>query len=796
MKYYSSRFQHSLFQALIRLQRTQQQEGGYSLVVTVAMLLILSTLLISAAVVSKVDTASTNASARSSNGFFAAEAGLNIRAKEIKERFEGFNRPDGVTPTDYDGDGEIWDDCADGSTQGTNDFRCNSVTFQGQDVITYVEELGQDNNLDGIPDDLDGDGDPDPLNITIPLSETFGGLSAQEYRYQLSSVAQNGQGLPSALLGMTFKSRVVPMFQFLAFFNKDFELAYPPTMNLNGPIHANGDVYINSGAGRTLTINGQITSAETIDEDSGGTVISEGTLFRGLKFQNSCTGTVRVHAIPSGTPSIPCSGSRVAYTETQQSLLDTTWGKNTIKVDFEELQVPPPEDFDPAAGKPYWDDADLRIVLDVTGSTPTIEVRERGADNTSYGANDNNATIDLLNTCPADTTNFSYAATTTLANQSGNPNYNGTERFLYVSDDLTATLERGDVIRVGNDDDNNVVRNVTSSYIELDYPLGTSQTAGSSTVISKAIASTTDKFFNNREKRGSNGIRVRMLEIDVQALIDCAHTSNLMGKGLDDDSEGGLLWYLTVQGPNSNSLNNYGVRVRNGSQLASSISGAPDIKGLTIVSDQALYVQGNYNCLPISPSNSNATQPGDCDGRLKKPAAFLVDTINVLSEGWNIYKDKYSTQNVTGGNRTADETTVYAAFLSGSDTTGDVEGVGGQNQGFNASYGGGFENYPRFHEYWTGTAFNYRGSFVTLNKPRKANGKWCGTGNGCNIYTPPLRNWDFDQDFRNASKLPPASPRFVYLRQELFERDFTRSAYNPNKVLSTALSTIQPNFSL
>jgi hypothetical protein len=41
-------------------------------------------------------------------------------------------------------------------------------------------------------------------------------------------------------------------------------------------------------------------------------------------------------------------------------------------------------------------------------------------------------------------------------------------------------------------------------------------------------------------------------------------------------------------------------------------------------------------------------------------------------------------------------------------------------------------------------------------------------------YEAPIRNWGFETDFNQADKLPPLSPRFVYLRQELFTRQFAR----------------------
>ena len=88
------------------------------------------------------------------------------------------------------------------------------------------------------------------------------------------------------------------------------------------------------------------------------------------------------------------------------------------------------------------------------------------------------------------------------------------------------------------------------------------------------------------------------------------------------------------------------------------------------------------------------------------------------------------------------------------------------------TYNGGLENYPRFHESWSGTTLFYRGSFVSLGTPRHSNGNWCGTGAGCNIYNAPQRNWDYDTDFQNVANLPPLTPRFVAVDQILFTENF------------------------
>ncbi len=223
---------------------------------------------------------------------------------------------------------------------------------------------------------------------------------------------------------------------------------------------------------------------------------------------------------------------------------------------------------------------------------------------------------------------------------------------------------------------------------------------------------------------------------------------------------------------------------------------------MTIISDQALYIRGDYNIRDnpaTTPTNEGDNLATTGVTERKRPAAFIADTINVLSNKWSMddsYSRAYnSTSNLqtppitpypdyptlsTGTtvvtNRTPTATAINAAFLAGTDITGSVNGTAGQNLGDPTS-SGGLNNYPRFHENWPGITFTYRGSFVSLNKPRRVNAPFCGSvsiNEKCNIYDPPNRNWDYDTDFNNAANLPPLTPRFVYLRQEVFSRDFDR----------------------
>lgn len=769
------------------VRKHKHQDGGFVLVVVIAMLLILTSLLPAFVLLAKLETSSTKAATNSNTGFYTAETGLNLRAKEIQDKFVGYERPS-AAPSANPQYPRSWQDCLDNdnSNDGSGDFICkhfnkqNNNQINDQDLITYVKED---------PDN------PSSIRINEP-SDPFTGLSAQEYRYDVTSVAVNSnQRFPTAIQTMRFKSRLVPLFQFLMFYRNDLDFSVPPDMSLNGPIHTNGNLYLNAGSNNTLTINGQVSMAST--------------LYRGAKIGDSCTGTVRINA-----SSLDCnSGSkRRSYNQSGVS----SWN-NAIRVGIDPLTVPAPGELDPIPGRLYWDKADLRVVLKIESGTniPTIEVRNQSPINSV-----NAAATNSLRTCS------NPLISTTLRNKASgppvNPNYIGTDTVLNVNS--AAGFREGDVVIVGTDYDSNVIApggvNIATNRITLRRQLGhsyqTGTIASTGNTIRKAIVSTSNTFYNYREKQGASGGNagsyIRMLNVDVQGLLNCIQLSvnngaSLMGlnpngtqKGLDETSDGGLVLFLTVDGPNANTdvtsatspntPNSYGIRLYNGKYLYSNLIGASEIQGLTVVSDQAVYIQGDYNMkddpntpLPLD-EGDDPTTPLPRRERWR-PAAILADTINVLSNAWRM--DDSNSRGYVGNvpssqvlyndsARTPTETWVNAAFLSGTEITGGVNGTAGQDLG-SSSNSGGVNNYPRFHEHWNSDVpFNYKGSFVSLNRPRRVNSPFCGSAlpTTCNIYTPPIRNWDYDTAFSDAANLPPLTPRAVYLRQEVFSRNFNR----------------------
>ncbi|MBL7661615.1 hypothetical protein JNK13_02575 [bacterium] len=239
----------------------------------------------------------------------------------------------------------------------------------------------------------------------------------------------------------------------------------------------------------------------------------------------------------------------------------------------------------------------------------------------------------------------------------------------------------------------------------------------------------------------TSGANMRVLDIDVQALFNCLKTQNWFGwpKTLADTTDGGIVIHATVIGPNSTSQNRYGVRVRNATELKSTSSGAPTIKGLTVVTDQPIWVMGNFNITN------------------KKPAAILGDTVLIHSNQWADTNTTYSTRNVSA------TTSINAAMVTGSGITGGVNGVAGQGGSMGL-------NTLNFEENWNGKTFNLTGSVVSIsNPPSHFPGAY---QYGSPWYSAPTRNITYDTSFNDPANLPPLSLQFIYLREELFIRDF------------------------
>ncbi len=120
-----------------------------------------------------------------------------------------------------------------------------------------------------------------------------------------------------------------------------------------------------------------------------------------------------------------------------------------------------------------------------------------------------------------------------------------------------------------------------------------------------------------------------------------------------------------------------------------------------------------------------------------EPASLVADAITFLSDNWS---DANSSSPLAS--RVAASTTVNAALL-----TGVVETTYGH-------YSGGMENFPRFLENWGSAISTYNGSMIKMFPSLYATNIW-----SLNYYDPPRRNWNYDVNFDDPSKLPPKTPQ-------------------------------------
>jgi hypothetical protein len=224
------------------------------------------------------------------------------------------------------------------------------------------------------------------------------------------------------------------------------------------------------------------------------------------------------------------------------------------------------------------------------------------------------------------------------------------------------------------------------------------------------------------------------------------------------------------------------VRLFNGENMV--ISGAAgklsSTKGITISAENMIFIWGNYNTTGVSgqPTGGSTLNQGcgsqPCYQGNQIPASIVADAFSPLSKTWF---DAYSAM-YPQGNRTADAnlpgitstTSVRAGIIAGNNLgalagTPDAGNGGSPNE---SRLNGGIHNFPRFLEYWS-DRWNFVGSLIPLYHSTQALGPYNANST---IYNPPIRNWAFDDTFRDPNKLPPGTPSFQYLESTGFRERF------------------------
>jgi hypothetical protein len=178
-------------------------------------------------------------------------------------------------------------------------------------------------------------------------------------------------------------------------------------------------------------------------------------------------------------------------------------------------------------------------------------------------------------------------------------------------------------------------------------------------------------------------------------------------------------------------------------------------RGFTLATNNTMYVQGHFNADGNMSTGSNSAP--DSSSAPNPPVALAADSITLLSDAWDPAFSKGSKND-----RDAVDTEFNAAILTG--LTPSMKG------GDTSVQSGGNHNFPRFLENWGGETLRYRGSMVALFESELAS-----EGISTSYYSPPQRDWGFYEEFGKGN-YPPGTPNVRSFRKLDF-RILTRAQW-------------------
>ncbi len=181
-------------------------------------------------------------------------------------------------------------------------------------------------------------------------------------------------------------------------------------------------------------------------------------------------------------------------------------------------------------------------------------------------------------------------------------------------------------------------------------------------------------------------------------------------------------------------------------------------QGLTIASENPVYVQGNYNACTPGNAPGSCTETGGAFGPVGNghvSAAVIADAVTLLSSNWNDIRS-FTSPHAPGG-RPATTTWYRFGVIAGKGLSFTRPTSNTSNDHTDFGTDGGAHNFLRFLESWGGQALHYRGSIISFYTSRQAVGvyKCCDV-----VYGAPDRGYNFDEEFLNPLLLPPRTPMF------------------------------------
>ena len=611
----------------------------------------------------------------------------------------------------------------------------------------------------------------DPNNINDPLKGKW--IFRRDIPIYAKAVV-NVQGGPpiTAYVREKISVRGAPLFAHATFYNMDMELSPGGTMNIYGPVHVNGDIYVSS-TGVSLnfyntvtctgniyhawknylnTTHGQITSGhgQDLDLDSPvtfknrlGTQVSMlvGTTWKDSTLGTSTTidstnnsGGYATQAAYSTALATAATSNRTTY----RTYASTTWNGNV------QTAANGVQNYTPVAIGRYAED-----------TSPS--------DGTDQSVNTGRLMIEPPVPSTASSTLYSAEVEAQkFSNQAG----------LYIQ--IVPASGYSNITSGGNTttSDPTVPAIIT---VRAGGPAGTVATTLPTGLISyqpyKLITGSGPTYSVNRGMYDQRrGLGIDLVELDITVLKEAVAQMQLASasrnvtkaiSSLETSHWTGIIYIEVTNNPTTRldgttiaaaGGNAVGIRLINGNTPVPSYG---TTEGLTIATNAPLYIKGHYNDDGSGTLSASVSRSGE------KPATIAADAITLLSRNFDDETSRRTVRQVVPSSR---DTVVAAALLTGISPT---------NKDGSARDSGGAHNLLRFLETWSqnSNAVYIRGSQVALFESRIADEPW-----RIDYYSAPTRNYGFCDLYQNG-RYPPGTPRVISYRRTDYS-DMNKAEYD------------------
>lgn len=656
--------------------------------------------------------------------------------------------------------------------------------------------------------------------------------------YGRATVNHPRLGSMTAYARQTLQLRDAPLFSHAAFYNMDLEFHPGPTMTMNGPVHANGDIWIQAIDNLTftdsLTATGNIRYGYMLNAGKSNQVTQSGN----VNINNGRGGTTTPYKGSGGKTNIssywdalsPQSAIQAAGYNNWRELASNRWGGN---VQDASHGVP---NLNPIGFANYVRDNPATAAIDdpLNHGYAIIEPNQPAEDPDDPGF------VNPIHKGIAETEKFAHKAglivrvhhstdgitqhdgeplpsnavrlrsrpdqnnpfTTATANSGSGKDPEDYDTNYYLSfarinrtnpfDMSTANYNvkslqirdsNGDVV-LDSEGDPATIDIFEVVEIPIDVVMGTNvgginftrefeEMFAAYEYAEHANGTPTSSFYDPRRQKGVDIIEINLWQL--RRSIDLYNTDQFTGYNAHQHYNGVIYVEFPTDTAASvrddnivRSIDNVGLLITSATRVpdpnsstVSPHSGNPlnNVResGLTLVTNNAMYIKGHFNADGVASTGSNTMPDGTGAWNPNPPAALAADAIMPLSNNWVFENSKQSLNN-----RNAVFTEFNAAMIQGLRPTG---------KGGSSDISGGNHNFPRFLERWQNIEFRYRGSMVALFESEIAT-----EGTDTAFYAPPIRNWGFYNEFR-LGNFPPGTPNMRSFRKIDFQF-LTAEQYN------------------